>query len=222
MESLIRLPYTHINNFLEALVKNKIPDHLVTRYRMDEDFAERVSRSMIAEHLENPGRRFFIKVNSSLSLVELNDRIIEQRVLTLKKDIIESFEPTTVFPDHLVSNTKIRMEDLEVFLVSLHKETNEVEAVAILNDMGLESVTIEEALFFALQTRSSSFSQNYSIVVLAGKWIGDIVEEKNPVNFLDFGVTMSNNARISLCKPDFSPRTMFLVKKKKPQAENKK
>lgn len=211
MESLLQMKGTYIVHFMETLSANGVPDHLVLRYRMDRRFAEKISKLIIAEHLENPGKKFVIEVDRSLSRGQLNDMLRHQRVLqTLRNDIVEALEPKTTFCG------LNQLEKMEFFLVSLHRETDEVKATSILNDMRLESVTTEEALTFVLQS-TGGFSRDYSIVILSAKYAEPKKVFKN--NFLEFGISVGGDFLVNLTHYDFGPGTMFLVKKKKPQSE---
>jgi len=184
---------------MEALSRNGVPDHFVIRYRLDDEFARRITSAAIAEYLGNPGPRFEIEVDRSKSRDNLLS-LLSDSIVILKREIIEILEPRLIFPDPAAT-----IEKMEFFLVSLHKWVTKNEAKAILSDKNLESVGIEEALTWALNTQSWPRG-NRSVVALTADESDDI----------EFSTIVSQRAANLCAQKSFSPSVEFLVKRKKP------
>jgi hypothetical protein len=222
MAHLTQMPGTHITHFLEKLEEHKIPLQFIRRYRLDTDFAKKMSGLIISEHLENPGEKIIVKMDRSLSRSQLMQPFKKASCFVLREDVIESLGLDAALPDS-AKKPAVRIsiaETTEFFLVPLHIDTNEQEAELILREMNLESVSVEESLTVAAQAWNCIFKRYSSVVVLSGQYIGPVKEFQN--HFLSFGVTMDGHYSIGLTKNSFSPKTKFLVKKKKIAIQEKK
>ena len=227
MGSFLDLPHTKVQHFLERLAKFGITDQFVTRFRNDDEFAERAGAMLVKEFLENPGSKVTIEVDRTKSRAQLHAILMDRFSSVLKLEIIEKLEPKTIFPDAgqaFVPGTEPLEEEVDVYVVPLFRELKERQAVAALAEMGLESVQTEEALTFALQGGREFFDPDSCIITLAANCMWPEAEMKSgktvikpKKSFLDFGVTIAGFRQIGLWDSDlgFSSRMRYLVKRKK-------
>lgn len=205
------MEFSQVSHLLEVLARNGVTDNLVRRFRLDADFAKTVSDMAIAEYLGNPGTRYAIDFdrskNRGILVAELRQR---HRFMTLRDDIIREITPLGSNQPRLFNGQPV--ERMELFLTRLFTDATEKEAIAILDEMNLESASFEEAITLAIQRRTA-LSQDYTIVVLAAKYFD---REDKEESFFDLGVTMAGDPTMGLTNHTFGPGTRFLTKRKKP------
>jgi|GEM_PF-3167829 len=225
LDNLLRMPHSHVTQFLEALQKEKLPPHLVQRMRMDLDFRKAAVQTLIASYRDNPGEKFRIEVDRTKSRSQLVTEIDSRGIHVIKLEIVEALQPKTIFADagqgYVFGNLK-PIEPMDVWLIPLWQETTEKDAIALLDYMGYQSVQTEEALTFALQKR---WGHEDSIVVLASKCQNFTFKAFRELcttsGFLSFSRNGYGDAMVSLRDEshNFWAKTKFLVKKKEPRPQ---
>ena len=205
LESLARMPFSHISKILEILTQNKVPVYLANRFRNDPEFAKKVCRMIVELTRDYPGREFILNVDRSKSRLDLIQELRAQNFMTLKDYLITAIEPSVLGPYSATDPLAVK-----VFLASIYEDANEKQAFDILDHMGFECITAEEALSFALQYRGA-LSGGYKIVTLAARWNNPA--EPRP-QFLDLGVTMAGQYTVGFCSNCFDADDLFLVKEK--------
>jgi hypothetical protein len=201
MRNLREMGFDQINNFLGALERNGIEKFWIERIQKDRDFGEGAVKAMMVYYFENLTRYTIGTVNPAMSRVQLNHALIGRKFSTIRDNLLTALYPKQNYDPELTPY------ELEILIFPIFYRATEEDILAILGAYGYESISVEEALTFAL--RFGLAQSTGDAIILSSK----LIRESGKSEFLHFGC--SNNIGLWTQRDgDGFGLSKFLIKKK--------
>lgn len=200
--SLVRIPFSQINQGLERLTELGITDGHWHRLRLDDGFAKGAAE--LLQKLDKQMAGIHLSIKMEMSLVKAGKTLLERRYNSLSPEALEKLHPRNRYTPSIPIDNTFR----DVYIVSPERAMTEREAYEELERRGLEPCQAEEGLAVAVQF--TCCLSDDPILVLDARY-----ESERIKGVLCLGLVGNGTPHISIWEfSEFSGRMRYLARRK--------